>query len=240
MKKLLFLTPVVSAIVACGGAPVNQSQLAPAVLPKSNSVSLSEVPSWVSKLPEEPGVIFAYGTGVSNDMSMADQKALHSALHKLCVGSGAKLRSQEKNYKSDSDYETAEQSEHVSKTNCSDIATSGTKQIELKHVLEGSRIRSYVLVALPLVAKIQAAQVVQPKEKRNNADSAFKELDDAAIGGVDGSKELKKSSSSDATISVVQPNGSTSSLSLMPVENEEYKARREAALQKPGAAIFNT
>lgn len=162
---------------------------------------------------------------------MADQKALHSALHKVCVGDGAKLRSQEKNYKSDSDYETSEQSEHASKTICSNIATSGTKQIELKHVIEGSRIRSYVLIALPLAAK---AQAVQPKQKKGNADAAFKDLDDAISGKPEGSSDA---SAAPASVSVIQPNGLSNSLNLMPVENEEYKARRAAAIQKPGAVI---
>ena len=43
-----------------------------------------------------------------------------------------------------------------------------------------------------------------------------------------------------AQIAVIQPNGSSGGLTLMPVENEEYKARRAAALQKPGAIIGQT
>ena len=38
-------------------------------------------------------------------------------------------------------------------------------------------------------------------------------------------------------VSVVRPDGSTSTLNLMPVENAEYKARREEALKKPGAVV---
>jgi len=248
MKKFILLVPVVSALVACGGAPVNQSQSLPVERQKYAGISLSEAPSWVSKLPEEPGVIFAYGTGVSNDMSMADQKALHSALHKICVGDGAKMRGLEKNFKSDSDYETSEQAQHVSKTVCADVATSGTKQVEVKHVMEGSQIRSYILIALPLAAKTQVALTAPPKQRKGNADAAFKDLDDAVNGKSDGTAEstpdaVKPSTSPTnvpAQISVVQPNGSSGGLTLMPVENEEYKARRAAALQKPGAIIGQT
>jgi len=39
------------------------------------------------------------------------------------------------------------------------------------------------------------------------------------------------------TISVTQPDGATTTLNLMPVENAEYKARRAEALKKPGAVI---
>ena len=38
-------------------------------------------------------------------------------------------------------------------------------------------------------------------------------------------------------VSVVKPDGTTSTLNLLPVENAEYKARREEALQKPGAVV---
>ncbi len=58
MKKLIFLVPVVSVLAACGGAPVNQSQGVPIGGQKTSGIALNEVPSWVSKLPEEPGVIF--------------------------------------------------------------------------------------------------------------------------------------------------------------------------------------
>ena len=248
MKKFVLLVPVVSALVACGGAPINQSQSLPVERQKTAGIALSEAPSWVSKLPEEPGVIFAYGTGVSNDMSMADQKALHSALHKICVGDGAKMRGLEKNFKSDSDYETSEQSQHASKTICADVATSGTKQVEVKHVMEGSRIRSYVLIALPLAAKTQVALIVAPKQKKGNADAAFKDLDDAVNGKSDGAAESATDTGKPsanvtmipAQVAVIQPNGSSGGLTLMPVENEEYKARRAAALQKPGAIIGQT
>jgi len=39
---------------------------------------------------------------------------------------------------------------------------------------------------------------------------------------------------------VAKPDGTSGTLNLMPVENEEYKARRQAALQKPGAVIGQT
>ena len=38
-------------------------------------------------------------------------------------------------------------------------------------------------------------------------------------------------------VSIVRPDGSTSTLNLMPVENAEYKARRAEAIQKPGAVV---
>ena len=37
-----------------------------------------------------------------------------------------------------------------------------------------------------------------------------------------------------------QPVSKVESINLLPVDNEEYKARRDAALQKPGAVIGQT
>jgi hypothetical protein len=41
-------------------------------------------------------------------------------------------------------------------------------------------------------------------------------------------------------ISVVRPDGTSGALNLMPVDNAEYRARREQALKKPGAVIGQT
>ena len=81
-------------------------------------------------------------------------------------------------------------------------------------VSEGNRIRTYVLVALSLAGNAN-------KNIKRSAKEAFKELDDM-------SREQKG-----VEITPVRP----TSLNLLPVDNEEYKARRDAALQKPGAVI---
>jgi len=88
------------------------------------------------------------------------------------------------------------------------------------------------LVALPTAGTAN-------KDVKRNSKEAFRELDSMA-------REQKNETAVEVTpvpaqrgqeISVVRPDGTASTLNLMPVENAEYKARREEALKKPGAVI---
>jgi hypothetical protein len=79
------------------------------------------------------------------------------------------------------------------------------------------------------------------KDIKQSAKEAFKELDE-----ITGNKPVSNNEPVIVTpvapqqgneVSVAQPNGTTSTLNLMPVDNAEYKARRAEALKKPGAVI---
>jgi hypothetical protein len=76
---------------------------------------------------------------------------------------------------------------------------------------EGDVYRAYVQFK---IATEDAKRLTQPVGNKNREDK-FKELDD------------------EPKVSAVQPN----TFQLLPVENEEYKRKREEALQKPGAVI---
>jgi hypothetical protein len=100
----------------------------------------------------------------------------------------------------------------------------------MKHVSEGNRIRTYVLVTLPLGDK---NVLKATKDAQARAPEAFKELDDVTSG----KKPVEVTPVNGQEVSVVKPDGSTSTLNLLPVDNAEYKARRAEAIQKPGAVV---
>jgi hypothetical protein len=100
----------------------------------------------------------------------------------------------------------------------------------MKHVADGNRIRTYVLVALPIGS---ANTMKTTKESARNSKEAFQELDE--ITG--NSKAEPATTPKGQEISVVRPDGSTCTLNLLQVENEEYKARRAEAIKKPGAVV---
>jgi len=163
---------------ACGTNPVQQVQTqqqddyrAQAKVAKQ---AISEAPDWMSKLPKESGVIYENGTAISSDFSMADLKAKTMAYVKICTGAGGKVRSQMKMYRADNDAASVEQSELTVRSLCPDVDISGVETVEMKHVAEGNRIRTYVLVALPLGSKNVAKSA---KEIQNRSGDAFKELD---------------------------------------------------------------
>jgi hypothetical protein len=116
---------------------------------------------------------------------------------------------------------------------CADVDITGVETVEMKHVSEGNRIRTYVLVTLPLGDK---NVLKSTKDAQARAPEAFKELDE--VTGAKKPVEVTPVAPQRGNeVSVVQPNGSTSTLNLMPVENAEYKARRDEALKKPGAVV---
>jgi hypothetical protein len=163
---------------ACGTNPVqqgqNQQQEDYRAQAKVAKQAISEAPEWMSKLPKESGVIYENGTAISSDFSMADLKAKTMAYVKICTGAGGKVRSQMKMYRADNDAASVEQSELTVRSLCPDVDISGVETVEMKHVAEGNRIRTYVLVALPLGSKNVAKST---KDIGNRSGDAFKELD---------------------------------------------------------------
>lgn len=243
MKKLVIVTALAGVLSACGSTGTNYS----AIYNNSNNLqsaqmsnAISQAPEWMSKLPKSPGYIFENGTATSSDFGFADIKAKTIAYSKICTGAGGKVRSQVKMYKADNGDVGTEQSEMAIRSICSDIDISGVETVEMKHVADGNRIRTYVLVALPTNGRMN-------KDIKQSAKEAFKELDE-----ITGNKPVGESSSKESVevvpvtpqkgqeISVVRPDGTTSTLNLMPVENAEYKARRAEIIQKPGAVIGQT
>jgi hypothetical protein len=136
--------------------------------------SIAQAPSWMSKLPKETGVIYENGTAVSSDFAMADLKAKTIAYTKICTGAGGKVRSQMKMYRADNEGASVEQSELIARSICPDVDITGVETVEMKHVAEGNRIRSYVLVALPMGSK---NVMKSTKDIQNRSVDAFKELD---------------------------------------------------------------
>ena len=165
-------------LTACGTNPVQQAQNQQQDEYRQQSrvakQAISEAPSWMYKLPKESGVIYENGTAISSDFSMADLKAKTMAYVKICTGAGGKVRSQMKMYRADNDATSVEQSELTVRSLCPDVDISGVETIEMKHVAEGNRIRTYVLVALPLGSKNVAKSA---KDIQNRSGEAFKELD---------------------------------------------------------------
>ena len=177
MKNALIALPIIGILSACGSSPVSknsQTDLEYRQQARVATQAISEAPIWMTKLPKEAGVIYENGTAISSDFSMADLKAKTMAYVKICTGAGGKVRSQMKMYRADSDAASVEQSELTVRSICPDVDITGVETVEMKHVAEGNRIRSYVLVALPMGSK---NIMKSTKEVQNRSPEAFKELD---------------------------------------------------------------
>jgi hypothetical protein len=236
MKKLAIAVAVSGVLTACGTSGTNYSAMYSgqnSVQTAQMSSAISQAPVWMSRLPKAPGYIFENGTATSSDFGFADMKAKAMAYAKICTAAGGKIRQQTKIFKSDSGDTSVDQSELAIRSMCADIDITGVETVEMKHVSEGNRIRTYVLVTLPLGDK---NVLKSTRDAQARAPEAFKELDDVTSG----KKPVEVTPVAPAKsqeVSVVRPDGSTSSLNLLPVENAEYKARRDEALKKPGAVV---
>lgn len=239
MKKLAIVVAVTGILTACGSSGTNYSAMYSAQdsvkMAQMNS-AIEQAPVWMSKLPKAPGYIFENGTATSSDFGFADIKAKTIAYSKICTAAGGKIRQQTKIFKSDSGDAGVDQSELAIRSMCADIDITGVETVEMKHVSEGNRIRTYVLVTLPLGDK---NVLKSTKDAQARAPEAFKELDEVTTGKktTEATPVAPVVPQKGQEVSVVKTDGTTSTLNLMPVENAEYKARRSEAIQKPGAVI---
>lgn len=228
MKKLAIVVAVTGFLSACGTTG-NVTPGAPT--PAMQKSAISEAPEWMSKLPKSADAVYENGTATSGDFGMADIKAKTIAYAKICTAAGGVVRSQNKVFISDNGTSTTEASDLAVRSICANIDITGVETVEMKHVAEGNRIRTYVLVALPIGG---ANTMKNSKDTMRNSRDAFRELDE--ITGNGKPVEVTPVKKGD-TVGVVGADGTSSTLNLMSVENEEYKQKRAEALKKPGAVV---
>lgn len=233
MKKTLLLLPVIAMLAACGttdpyGKRAEQER---ARQEKYVERTIDKAPDWMVKVPTSSSAIYSSGTSSSGDYSMAVHKAKADAYAKICMSAGGTASQRTKIYKADTATTSSELSEMVIRTQCKEIDITGVETADKKIISEGNRYRAYVLIVLPTgdanILKRAKEQKQLDEATVKRAPEAFKELDEL----------IPSTNQSGKPVSVVKPDGTTGTLNLMPVENAEYKARREEALKKPGAVV---
>jgi hypothetical protein len=199
MKKVLAILPLI-ALVACSStkpvpvpAPVSQAPALPTETYDNRAAvnqidreaqvnkSITQAPEWMSRLPVSNNAVYANGSAVSTDMSMADYKAKLFAFGKICMAAGGKVDQQSKIFMQDTAVASTEVSELAIRSMCPSVDITGTEIREVKRIAEGGRFRTYVLLALP-TGDANALQKRKDQLKLNEGavqrgTEAFKELD---------------------------------------------------------------
>lgn len=185
MKKVLAILPLI-ALVACSSnkpAPVATGPVLPTETYDNRAAvsqidreaqvnrSISQSPKWMTELPSSNNAVYANGSAVSSDMSMADYKAKLFAYGKICMAAGGKVSQQAKVFMQDTSEASAEISELAIKSMCPSVDITGVEIKEVKRIAEGSRFRTYVLVALPTG---EANQLQKRKDQLTLKDRAEK------------------------------------------------------------------
>jgi hypothetical protein len=227
MKKYLFVIAAAALLTACGSTkPVadpyqDRAQVERTAQTRYTEQAIAKSPEWMSKLPKSANAVYENGTATSPDFAMADLMAKTIAYTKICVAAGGKVRSQTKMYGT----QDGVSMEMTVRSICPDVDITGVETVEMVHVAEGTRIRTYVLVALPIgdanTMRKEADARRDRKTESERKERAFKELDERVDG---------------KTAEPEKP-AVTGGITLMNVDNAEYKAKRDAALQKEGAVI---
>ena len=197
MKKVFAILPLI-ALVACSStkpapAPVSTAPALPTETYDNRAAvnqidreaqvnkSITQAPEWMSRLPVSNNAVYANGSAVSTDMSMADYKAKLFAFGKICMAAGGKVDQQSKIFMQDTAVASTEISELAIRSMCPSVDITGTEIREVKRIAEGGRFRTYVLLALP-TGDANALQKRKDQLKLNEGavqrgKEAFKELD---------------------------------------------------------------
>lgn len=227
MRKLLVGIAVASLAACSSTKPQPQPIQAVQPVAVAPQASMTNIPAWFTEVPKNDDYIYAVGDGVSGSVSGALGNARANAFEGICQGAGGTVRSQTKIFRQDTESSSSSISTTAIRNLCADISVAGATVEKSSIVVENGRYRAFVLVALPLgdknkVTKAQRGQA-STNAVKTTAEREFKELDELAGKPV-----------SEAPQSQVQ------GITLMNVDNAEYKAKRDAALQKEGAVIGQT
>ena len=235
MKRTLILIPVILAITACSTTSLDKKDEplklgkkmevmeAPASITASGSkpadiraeAIASGIPVWYMKPPAQEGFIYGTGTAVSRDLEMSKEKALTLAQGKVAEAIGGKVSKQTRVFRADTGSSVVENSKSVIKKSTSNVDFMGTEVQDVVIKLEpNGYFRTYVLVVLPLGENNLARK--QKTEEEMTKSMMANEKDDFEVD---------------------EKPAPQSSLQLLDVDNEEYKRRRDAALQKPNAVV---
>ncbi len=243
MKKLLFVVAVTAMFAGCSTTktaevPVPTPAPAPVVAKAPVYASAQEasaqrvidnVPEWFVEVPKKDDTIYAVGDGVSGSLSGAIGNARANAFEGICQAAGGKVRSQTKVFRQDTDKSSTSVTTTAIRNICPDVDVTGANVEKRSVIRDGERFRAFVLVALPVgeankLAKTKNDQRILEKSL-DAREREFKELDQV----VEPSKPEPRAET--------KPQSHVETVTLLDVNNEEYKKRRDEALQKPGAVI---
>lgn len=184
MKLKLAMGVAVLTLVGCSSTSDPYQRRAEAERERNEKLverAIDKAPKWMEKLPESKSAVYANGTATSPDWGMADEKAKVMAFGKVCMAAGGEVDKQSRVFRQDVGETSAENSEMAIRAMCRKVDVTGAEVVEVKRVAEGTRFRSYVLVALPMgEANVLRREKVDEKIRQgtaNRATEAFRELD---------------------------------------------------------------
>ena len=188
MKRVLFVAAVATVLVGCaGGSNERYERRADAERERQtayNERAISQAPKWMTRLPESKDAVYANGSAVSTDMSMAADKAKLVAYGKICMAAGGTVDQRNTMFRTDTETTSVEKSELAIRGMCRSVDISGAEIAEIKTIAEGTRFRTYVLVALPTgeanAIQKRKDQIRTQESAQKRSEQVFREMDKPA------------------------------------------------------------
>lgn len=184
MKKSFAIIALISSVlVGCGTSDPYQKRAEQERerQEKYAESALDRAPKWMTELPKSTGAVYANGSAVSMDMSMADSKAKVIAYGKICMAAGGEVDQRSTVYINDSGAGNAENSELAVRSLCRRVDITGVETVEIKRVTQGSQFRTYVLVALPVgdanALQMRKDRLRTQQNATQRSQTVFQEMD---------------------------------------------------------------
>ena len=188
MKRILIASVILAVLAGCSSTSDPYQKRADAEQEKREKYAeraIDKAPNWMTKLPESKSAVYANGTATSPDFAMADEKAKVIAFGKICLAAGGEVDKQSRVFRQDVGETSNENSEMAVRAMCRKVDVTGAELVEVKRVSEGSRFRSYVLLALPMgeanVLRREKVDEVVRKTTAGRAREAFQEMDKPVV-----------------------------------------------------------
>lgn len=182
MIKIILAVSMALVIAACGSTDPyeKRAKYEREKQEKAVETSIDRAPKWMSKLPESKDAVYANGSAVSRDFSMADMKAKTIALSSICMAAGGEVDKSSKVFMTDTEAASAETSEVAIRSMCRRVDVSGAEVVEIVRIPDNGRYRTFVLMSLPLG---EANTILRRKDQlkaseaaRQRSKEAFSEL----------------------------------------------------------------
>jgi hypothetical protein len=155
MKNTLIIGALALTLAGCSSI----NPLSKTTQIEESEFQKDEFPSWYLEVHEDnDGVVYGVGTGLSDDMQFALDKAMHEAkiviADKLSAKSSYELKRFISDNGSNGNTTTIQKSQKISKSSFKDIDVSQYKVVKKEIMKEDNAYRSYVLLKLSATNRV--------------------------------------------------------------------------------------
>lgn len=232
-SRILLAAVLALSVAACSSTKTQGSFQSDASKPANIADFYLEPP-----VHTETSVYFA-GMGLSRDLSMANEKAKLDAERKLSNFLAGRIKTMTRQYKVDGG--NADQNLYAEKTEIvvqkvSKASIAGAHRTKIQVFQEGNLFRVYVLMEFPLGEANKIAQANLGASIMPGLDAPAAAMREDMHKELRGDNDRPQASAAPAQkVNLVDGNGETKTVEMLPISDPKVKARRDEALSKPGA-----